>query len=229
MSASVLSLNVGVPQPNAAKKVGTTGIGKAPVASVEVRAPGPKHGGLGSGVAGDFIGDLQHHGGDSQAVYAFAREELDRWGEELGRDLANGMFGENLTTTGLDVDGALVGSRRWSGDRTGDALELRADDQSLLADGSDATRVTIAVVDRYGNPRATALPTVSLEIDGPATLVGEPLVDLDRIGAIAAVWIRSQADRTGRVTIRAAAPGFGAGAAVVDMTPKRRSGVDEKG
>jgi beta-galactosidase len=143
----------------------------------------------------------------------------------------------DLSLTGRDpelridgfVDGALVGSRRWSGDRTGDALELRADDQSLLADGSDATRVTIAVVDRYGNPRATALPTVSLEIDGPATLVGEPLVDLDRIGAIAAVWIRSQADRTGRVTIRAAAPGFGAGAAVVDMTPTRRSGVDERG
>ena len=97
------------------------------------------------------------------------------------------------------------------------------------ASGWTGQGVTIAVVDRYGNPRATALPTVSLEIDGPATLVGEPLVDLDRIGAIAAVWIRSQADRTGRVTIRAAAPGFGAGAAVVDMTPTRRSGVDERG
>ena len=109
MSASVLSLNVGAPQPNSAKKVGTTGIGKVPVGSVEVRAPGPKHGGLGSGVAGDFIGDTRHHGGDSQAVYAFAREELDRWGEELGRELPNGMFGENLTTLGLDVDGAVVG------------------------------------------------------------------------------------------------------------------------
>ena len=109
MSASVLSLNVGAPQPNSAKKVGTTGIGKVPVGSVEVRAPGPKHGGLGSGVAGDFIGDTRHHGGDSQAVYAFAREEFDRWGEELGRELPNGMFGENLTTIGLDVDGAVVG------------------------------------------------------------------------------------------------------------------------
>lgn len=109
MSASVLSLNVGAPQPNSAKKVGTTGIGKVPVESVEVRAPGPKHGGLGSGLVGDFLGDTRHHGGDTQAVYAFAREELDWWAGELGRDLPSGMFGENLTTTGLDVDGALVG------------------------------------------------------------------------------------------------------------------------
>ena len=40
-----------------------------------------------------------------------AREELDWWGAELGRDLRDGMFGENLTTVGLDVDGALVGER----------------------------------------------------------------------------------------------------------------------
>ena len=61
--------------------------------------PGPKHGGLGSGVEGDFLGDTRHHGGDYQAVYAFAREELDWWADALGRELPNGMFGENLTTS----------------------------------------------------------------------------------------------------------------------------------
>src|SRR5690348_13236719 len=109
MSPSVLSLNVGTPQPNSAKKVGTTGIGKTPVESVAVRAPGPKHGGLGSGLVGDFLGDTRHHGGDTQAVYAFAREELDWWAEELGRDLPNGMFGENLTTAGLRSEERRVG------------------------------------------------------------------------------------------------------------------------
>jgi MOSC domain-containing protein YiiM len=116
MTAQLLSLNVGRPEPSTAKNVGVTGIGKRPVDSAVLRAPGPKHGGLGSGLDGDFIGDTRHHGGDYQAVYAFAREELDRWAARLGRQLANGMFGENLTTSGLDVDGALVGERWAVGD-----------------------------------------------------------------------------------------------------------------
>ena len=116
MTARLLSLNVGRAEPNPAKKVGVTGIGKAPMDSAVLRAPGPKHGGLGSGLEGDFIGDVRHHGGDQQAVYAFAREELDLWEERLGRRLANGLFGENLTTTGLDVDGALLGERWAVGD-----------------------------------------------------------------------------------------------------------------
>lgn len=116
MAAHLLSLNVGRSEPSTAKNVGVTGIAKRPVDSAVLRAPGPKHGGLGSGVEGDFLGDSQHHGGDSQAVYAFAREELDWWGGQLGRELPNGMFGENLTTRGLDVDGALVGERWAVGD-----------------------------------------------------------------------------------------------------------------
>lgn len=116
MTARLLSLNVGASEPNPAKKVGVTGIGKTPVDAATLRAPGPKHGGLGSGVVGDFIADVKHHGGDQQAVYAFAREELDAWQERLGRELADGMFGENLTTTGLDVDGALLGERWAVGD-----------------------------------------------------------------------------------------------------------------
>lgn len=116
MVASLLSVNVGTAAPSAAKRVGTTGIGKVPVESAVVRAPGPKHGGLGSGLEGDFIGDARHHGGDFQAVYAYAREELDAWGERLGRHLPNGMFGENLTTSAFDVDGALIGERWAVGD-----------------------------------------------------------------------------------------------------------------
>jgi MOSC domain-containing protein YiiM len=88
-----------------------TGIGKRPVEAAQVRAPGPKKGGLGSGLVGDFVGDDRHHGGDRQAVYAYAREELDAWEGRLGRGLPDGVFGENLTTLGVDVDGALVGER----------------------------------------------------------------------------------------------------------------------
>lgn len=113
--ATLLSVNVGVSRPNPHKRspsAKTSGIGKAPVTGpVEVRDPGSKHGGLGSGLVGDHIGDRKHHGGDEQAVYAFQREDLDRWAERLGRELTNGFFGENLTTAGIDLNEALVGER----------------------------------------------------------------------------------------------------------------------
>ncbi len=120
--ATLDSVNIGRPVPNPHKTTRSTGIGKQPVAGpVEIRDPGPKHGGLGSGVVGDFIGDVAHHGGNDQAVYAFAREQLDEWQQRLNRDVPNGFFGENLTTRGIDVDEARIGER-W---RIGDTLELR--------------------------------------------------------------------------------------------------------
>lgn len=39
------------------------------------------------------------------------RGDLDRWELEFGRPLSNGCFGENLTTTGLDVNAARIGER----------------------------------------------------------------------------------------------------------------------
>jgi MOSC domain-containing protein YiiM len=111
MTPRVRSVNVGHREPNPAKRVGVTGHGKQPVDAAELRSPGPKHGGLGSGLVGDFIGDVRSHGGDRQAVYAFAREELDAWEHRLGRDLPDGSFGENLTIEGLDVDAGRAGDR----------------------------------------------------------------------------------------------------------------------
>jgi MOSC domain-containing protein YiiM len=119
--AELLSVNLAVPRSNPAKSVGTTGIDKQPVAGpVRVRAPGPRGTGLGSGLVGDRIFDRVHHGGDDQAVYAYAREDLDHWESELDRSLPGGVFGENLTTRGVDVTGALIGER-W---RIGDEVVL---------------------------------------------------------------------------------------------------------
>jgi MOSC domain-containing protein YiiM len=110
--AKVDSINLGRPRPNPHKDIGWTGIGKQPIDEpVQVRAPGPKTTGLGSGLIGDFIGDRKHHGGDDQAVYAFQREDLDEWEHRLGRELPNGFFGENLTTIGLDVNDARIGEQ----------------------------------------------------------------------------------------------------------------------
>lgn len=120
--ASVLTVNT-APAPIDLGEL-RTGIDKRPSAEpLEIRAPGSRKDGLGSGVVGDSVCNRRYHGGDDQAVYAYAREDLDRWATELNRNLTNGMFGENLTTTGVDVTGALVGER-WAVGANGLVLEV---------------------------------------------------------------------------------------------------------
>jgi MOSC domain-containing protein YiiM len=105
-SSRVLSVNL------ARVRQAMTGIEKIPTTEpVLVRAPGPRGGGLGSGLVGDVVCDRRNHGGDNQAVYAYAREDLDHWESVLGRALPAGVFGENLTTIGVDVNGAVIGER----------------------------------------------------------------------------------------------------------------------
>ena len=71
---------------------------------------GPGAGGQ-LGLDGDEQADKADHGGPEQAVYVYAREDLDWWAGKLGRDVRNGAFGENVVTSGLDVSGALIGER----------------------------------------------------------------------------------------------------------------------
>jgi MOSC domain-containing protein YiiM len=123
----VLSVNVGRAMEFEFTSASHTGIDKRPVDHpVMVAAPGRKGVG-GSGLAGDEVCDRRHHGGDDQAVYAFAREDLDRWQSELGRPLADGSFGENLTTTGIDITNAVIGER-WA---IGETLVLEVSDPRI--------------------------------------------------------------------------------------------------
>lgn len=108
MTAHVHSVNIGVPTAGIIKR--TTGIDKHPTEEISVFDPGPKGTGA-SGVEGDAVVNLKHHGGTTQAVYAVAQEELDWWSVDLGRDLAPGTFGENITTAGFDVDASVVGEQ----------------------------------------------------------------------------------------------------------------------
>ncbi|MEO3750306.1 MOSC domain-containing protein [Streptomyces sp. B6B3] len=121
---SILSVNLGTAAASARTDTpsGLTGIDKRPVTGpVPVAAPGPRGVG-GSGLTGDAVCDLRHHGGNDQAVYAYAREDLDRWQRELGVELSNGSFGENLTTAGVDLGEVRIGER-W---RVGPDLVLEA-------------------------------------------------------------------------------------------------------
>ncbi|MBE5462204.1 MOSC domain-containing protein [Mycobacteroides abscessus] len=117
----VLTVNVGELRVNPAGGSVPTGIDKRPTdLAIAVRVPLE---GAGSGLAGDAIGDRSVHGGDDQAVYAYAREDLDWWQGELGCDLDNGQFGENLTTRDVDVTGARIGEQ-WHIGTEGLVLEV---------------------------------------------------------------------------------------------------------
>ena len=62
-------------------------------------------------VAGDSVVDRKHHGGYDRAVYAYAREDAEWWEAKIGREITPGSFGENLTTVGIDVTGAVIGEQ----------------------------------------------------------------------------------------------------------------------
>ncbi|MGY4708663.1 MOSC domain-containing protein [Mycolicibacterium sp. CBM1] len=124
--SKVLSVNLARVRANPDAPSKPTGIDKvATPEAVMVRAPGPMRGGLGSGLVGDTIGNHKLHGGDDQAVYVYAREDLDEWASRLSRPLADGMFGENLTTRGVDVTNARIGER-WRVGTGGLLLEVSA-------------------------------------------------------------------------------------------------------
>jgi MOSC domain-containing protein YiiM len=103
--ARVLSVNVGRPRQISVRRGRPlmSSIGKVPVEG-RVRVEGIN-------VAGDEQADRRVHGGPDKAVYAYASEDAAWWAAELDRELPPGMFGENLTTEGIDVSGAVVGER----------------------------------------------------------------------------------------------------------------------
>lgn len=78
------------------------------------------------GLAGDRQCDSRYHGGPDRAVYAYAAEDALWWESQLGREITPGLFGENLTTIGLDVSSSLIGEQWQIGDPgAGPLLEVR--------------------------------------------------------------------------------------------------------
>lgn len=100
----IISVNIGKSQPfDNAKKSGVTGIYKHPSAErVNVTA---------TGLAGDDVCDVANHGGPDQAVYVYGTPDYEWWSRELGRELAPGTFGENLTIAGLESAQLSIGDR----------------------------------------------------------------------------------------------------------------------
>ena len=103
-TGKVVSVNVGqVREIEWLGKKATTAIWKSPVAG-RVRLKGVNFN-------GDDQADRLAHGGPDKAVYSYSREDEDWWAEQLGRPLDPGAFGENLTLSGVDVSGAVIGEQ----------------------------------------------------------------------------------------------------------------------
>lgn len=104
--ARIESVNVGRERPLGGTGP-ATGIHKEPVA-------GPVRVGA-LGLAGDHVLDTRHHGGPDQAVYVYLTEDYAWWSEKLGRAIAPGTFGENLTIAGLGEADLAIGDRLVAG------------------------------------------------------------------------------------------------------------------
>ena len=100
----ILSINIGaVRTVGERERSGQTGIYKVPVI-------GPVHVSA-DGLPGDAIVSTKHHGGPDQAVYVYGGADYAWWAVELGRELAPGTFGENLTISDLETAGLAIGDR----------------------------------------------------------------------------------------------------------------------
>jgi MOSC domain-containing protein YiiM len=101
----IVSVNVGMPkQIKLRDRVVLTSIFKSPV---EERVPVIRH-----NIAGDRQSDHRVHGGPYKAVYGYPVEHYRYWSEQLPEmHLPHGMFGENLTTEGLQEEEIYIGDQ----------------------------------------------------------------------------------------------------------------------
>jgi len=121
--------------------------------------------------------------------------------------IANFNGVDNNTRPDLQIDAylneKLVRSRLFSSNPSTDQLSMVADDSTLVADGSDMTRVVFRIVDAYGAPRPSIHGSVQLQLTGPAIIVGENPFPLGEAGGVGAIWIRTKQSLTGEVVLTA--------------------------
>src|SRR5580704_17225356 len=110
----------------------------------------------------------------------------------------------------LRIEGYIRGKqvivKRYSGKGIDQQFSVLPDDNTLLADGADMTRVVLRVTDEFGAVRSLASGAIRLEIDGPAEIIGDNPFAL--VGGTGAVWLRAK-EQAGRVRLTASHPVLG--------------------
>ncbi len=90
------------------------------------------------------------------------------------------------------INGKLVATKNYSGKGIDSQLAVEPDDDALLGDGSDVTRVVLRATDEFGNTQPFASGAVTLSLEGPGEIVGENPFGL--VGGAGAVWIKTKAE-----------------------------------
>jgi MOSC domain-containing protein YiiM len=199
----VASVNVGEPrQVQWRGRSVSTAIWKSPV-DARVLATGVN-------IIGDDQADRRVHGGSTKAVYAYSTQDYAWWGDQLGRALAPGTFGDNLTVAGIDLTAAVVGEK-W---RVGTALlrvteplipcfklGIRMGDEAFVRRFADGARPGAYLAIEEGGDLGAGDPVHLLHRPGHAVTVGTverayhgaahllpSLVDVDDLSATWRAW-----------------------------------------
>jgi beta-galactosidase len=122
---------------------------------------------------------------------------------DLG-DLLDGYWGD-LRIEGY-IEGKQVIVKHYSGAGLDQKFLLIPDSSTLIADGADTTRVVVRVTDEFGNVRPFANDAITLELQGPAEIIGDNPLVLN--GGVGAIWLRSK-EHASTVQIKATHPRLG--------------------
>lgn len=107
------------------------------------------------------------------------------------------------------VNGRKIVTRSFSSDTSQDQLIVKADDASIRGDSIDATRVVFYLADKYGALRLLSAGDVSIDIAGPCVLIGDRTFSLTESGGAGAVWVKSEPNASGEITVKVAHPNVG--------------------
>ncbi len=118
----------------------------------------------------------------------FSKKELGSWG----------MSWEGCRITGY-IGGKAVAEQTFAADPVATRLEAVADTPQLVAVDRDEVRVLLRGLDQAGNPLPFLAEPVSIELTGPAELIGPPMVTLT--GGSAGFWLRATGT-PGKVFVR---------------------------
>lgn len=138
----LISVNIGEERAIGTKS-GKSGIYKTPTTD---RVPITK-----SGIKGDVIIDVNHHGGVDQAIYIYGVTDYEWWSQELNKELEAGIFGENLTISNLESATLCIGDRLQVGEVLLEVTAPRIPCSTLAARMEDPKFVKrFMQADRYG-------------------------------------------------------------------------------
>lgn len=137
----------------------------------------------------------------------FSPDELGHWGQS--------WHGGRITGY---LNGEKVAERFFPGDSVPTTLEIAPDVWEAEACASDDIRVMFRALDQAGNKMLFLAEPLTLQVEGPARLIGPDLTVM--AGGTAGVWLRLTG-AVGKVTLTVTSPRFGPQSVTLRITPPK--------